>query len=459
MVDFGDDATDNYYSSLSNDSESPPQAFLPGRSTARLPRMSKLQRFLQNLALKPAGAAADPTVDETLEELLVEPAAGGEMFGGVAGGSGVDSMNAANEDEKIADGLDGFGGGGTDKDKDGTSSAERQQQQQQRRSRPNPEVDSFAYIEMLLEALAALGKLGYALDAVGQRIQGELFALVEATIEEVEERQVCAALFSLSLSLSLSLPVLPLGWSTLNLCLISFLRARASVNRNESNRTFANSLIGGGGSGMRPVSNLYVPPSPDPNQPISTAHAVIGTSIASSLSAISGAFATDGVAALLRLTPSETSGLANSVETLRDLFWTLYSKLDAVLQGFRVAYEVAGRIAEVRQPAKQDLDDEVIAFLVITALTSSPCVMLSYSDETSRRRLCSSRALATFCSRCSISGDLCSKRCVFLTLSTARSRTRILTHAMSPVGPRTVARLPHRRAGRCGHVSQSDRQR
>ena len=172
---------------------------------------------------------------------------------------------------------------------------------------------------------------------------------------------------------------------------------------------------------MRPVSNLYVPPSPDPNQPISTAHAVNGTSIASSLSAISGAFATDGVAALLRLTPSETSGLANSVETLRDLFWTLYSKLDAVLQGFRVAYEVAGRIAEVRQPAKQDLDAEVIAFLVITALTSLPCVMFSYSDETSRRQLCSSRALATFCSRCWIFGDLCSKRRVFLALSTARN--------------------------------------
>jgi exocyst complex component 4 len=111
---------------------------------------------------------------------------------------------------------------------------------------------------------------------------------------------------------------------------------------------------GGGGSGIRPVSNLYVPPSPDPNQPtLSSAHAVNGTSIASSLSAISGAFATDGVAALLRLTPSETSGLANSVETLRDLFWTLYSKLDAVLQGFRVAYEVAGRIAEVRTPASK----------------------------------------------------------------------------------------------------------
>lgn len=302
VVDFGDDATDNYSSLSSYDNDSP-QAFLPGRSTARLPRMSKLQRFLQNLALKPAGAAADPAVDETLEELLVEPAAG------EGGGGGVDSINAANEDDTIADGLDGFGGGGggKDKDTDGDGGAQQQQQrQQQGRSRPNPEVDSFAYIEMLLEALAALGKLGYALDAVGQRIQGELFALVEATIEEVEER-------------------------------------------NDSNRTFANSMIGGGGSTMRPVSNLYVPPSPEPNQPISTtAHAVNGNSIASSLSAISGAFATDGVAALLRLTPSETSGLANSVETLRDLFWTLYSKLDAVLQGFRVAYEVAGRIAERR---------------------------------------------------------------------------------------------------------------
>jgi exocyst complex component 4 len=203
VVDFGDDATDPYYPSLSssNDSESPQAFFLPGRSTARLPRMSKLQRFLQNLALKPAGAAADPTVDETLEELLVEPAAG-EVFG-VAGG-GADSANGANEDENIADGLDGFGGGGgADKDKDGTSSATRQQQQ--RRSRPNPEVDSFAYIEMLLEALAALGKLGYALDAVGQRIQGELFALVEATIEDVEERQVVLS-FSLPPP---SCPVLP----------------------------------------------------------------------------------------------------------------------------------------------------------------------------------------------------------------------------------------------------------
>lgn len=50
---------------------------------------------------------------------------------------------------------------------------------------------------------------------------------------------------------------------------------------------------------------------------------------------------------LLRLTVTETTELEANVETLRDLFWTLFSKLDAVLQGFRVMYEVAGRIAEV----------------------------------------------------------------------------------------------------------------
>ncbi|GAA5991883.1 hypothetical protein JCM10908_002254 [Rhodotorula pacifica] len=288
VVDFGDDA-DN---SFSNE----PPVFLPGRSTARLPRMSKLQRFLQNLALKPAGA--DPAVDETLEELLVEP---GDL-GGSAAAAAAAALGETTEQDGIGTdgGLDGLGGtigsGGG-----GASSSRKESGGTQR---PNPEVDSFAYIEMLLEALAALGKLGYALDAVGQRIQGELFALVESTIEEVEER-------------------------------------------NDSIKPFAN-LVGS----MRPASSLYVPPSPDPNHPSSTSlqgsTATTTTSGIASLSAISGAFATDGVAALLRLTPSETSGLANSVETLRDLFWTLYSKLDAVLQGFRVAYEVAGRIAERR---------------------------------------------------------------------------------------------------------------
>lgn len=55
-------------------------------------------------------------------------------------------------------------------------------------SRPNPEADSFVYIESLLESLACLGKLGQAIDTLSQRIPVETYNLVEATVEEVEER-------------------------------------------------------------------------------------------------------------------------------------------------------------------------------------------------------------------------------------------------------------------------------
>ncbi|KAF7306760.1 Sec8 exocyst complex component specific domain-containing protein [Mycena indigotica] len=52
----------------------------------------------------------------------------------------------------------------------------------------NPESDSFSYIETLLEAFAVLGKLGSALDNIGQRLPSEVFTLVETTLDEVEER-------------------------------------------------------------------------------------------------------------------------------------------------------------------------------------------------------------------------------------------------------------------------------
>lgn len=49
----------------------------------------------------------------------------------------------------------------------------------------------------------------------------------------------------------------------------------------------------------------------------------------------------------LRLPSLESSVKELDQETLRDMFWTLYSKLDAVLQGLRVVYEVANRIGSV----------------------------------------------------------------------------------------------------------------
>lgn len=67
-----------------------------------------------------------------------------------------------------------------------------------------------------------------------------------------------------------------------------------------------------------------------------------------SLSSLSISHTSTSRSSLLRLTTTESNELELNVETLRDLFWTLYSKLDAVLQGFRVAYEVATRIAERR---------------------------------------------------------------------------------------------------------------
>ena len=50
---------------------------------------------------------------------------------------------------------------------------------------------------------------------------------------------------------------------------------------------------------------------------------------------------------LIRLAALEALAKVNEHETLRDLFWTLYFKLDAALQGFRVTYEIANPIGQV----------------------------------------------------------------------------------------------------------------
>ena len=53
-------------------------------------------------------------------------------------------------------------------------------------------------------------------------------------------------------------------------------------------------------------------------------------------------------ASSLRLAALESVEKQVDHEVLRDLFWTLYSKLDAVTQGLRVVYEVSNRIGSVR---------------------------------------------------------------------------------------------------------------
>ncbi|GAA6035827.1 hypothetical protein JCM8097_005726 [Rhodosporidiobolus ruineniae] len=290
LVDFGDDADPVPSLSTSSALTQATSIHSSGRSTARLPRLSKLQRFLQNLALKPSGF--DPTLEEAVEDLAWLEMQQAEADAASGGGAA---------DDGLGGGSIAFGSGETLSagSVDASASASKGGAKRPGEKRRNPEVDSFAYIEMLLEALAALGKLGYALDAVGQRVQGEMFALVEGTVEEVEERNDMMKQFGAPTSTT---------------------------------------------SGPRP-SSFFVPPSPDPSRSSSSSG---GPSSSSSAAAAAGSWATDGVASLLRLSASETNTLASSVETLRDLFWTLYSKMDAVLQGFRVAYEVAGRIAERR---------------------------------------------------------------------------------------------------------------
>ncbi|EPQ60468.1 exocyst complex component sec8 [Gloeophyllum trabeum ATCC 11539] len=156
----------------------------------------------------------------------------------------------------------------------------------------NPESDSFSYIETLLESLAVLGKLGNALDVVAQRLPGEIYSLVEATLDEVAERAEYGRRSSLAIG--------------------------ANMSRPDGVYVF---------SGM---SNLG---------------ATISMTTLSVTGPMKGSFISPSS---LRLAALESSSKQVDHEILRDLFWTLYSKFDAVSQGLRVVYEVANRIGSRR---------------------------------------------------------------------------------------------------------------
>ncbi|WWC59934.1 uncharacterized protein I303_102497 [Kwoniella dejecticola CBS 10117] len=146
----------------------------------------------------------------------------------------------------------------------------------------NPEADSYAYMETLLEALAAMGKLGSALEMISQRVPGEIHALVETTLDEVEER--------------------------------------SEARREEVD----NSL-------RRPTS--FLGPSSDSSRPDSSLKR-------------RSLFA-PGETHRIEISLGAT-GPPQHAAILRDLFWTLYSKLAAVLEGHRVVYEVARWISSRR---------------------------------------------------------------------------------------------------------------
>ncbi len=149
----------------------------------------------------------------------------------------------------------------------------------------NPEADSFAYMETLLESLAVLGKLGTALDSVAQRVPNEIFNLVESTLDEVEER----AEFGRRRSM---------------------LSVNGALGRPEGAYVFnTNASMSGVPSAIMKAPLLK--------------------------------------SSTLRLNALESLAKRVDHEILLDLFWTVYSKLDAVAQGFRVVTEVANRIGSV----------------------------------------------------------------------------------------------------------------
>lgn len=123
----------------------------------------------------------------------------------------------------------------------------------------SPEVESFSYIEVVLEALAVLGRLGIAMERLVQRAGSEIHALVESTLDEVD--------------------------------------SRVEQRREEAAST-------------------------DPQRSTAPGSTILALSL-------------------------DVIGPPHHAAILRDLFWTLYSKLVAVLEGHRVAYEVARWISSV----------------------------------------------------------------------------------------------------------------
>lgn len=143
----------------------------------------------------------------------------------------------------------------------------------------NPETDSFLYIDHLLEALAVLGKLSWAIETIHQREPAEISNLIQSTIQEVEERS--------------------------------------------SDRKRQTMMV------LFPTHS-FLPPPPSLN----------------------GSRSKDDVFGSLTANPQsgdhEGRKTDENGETLRDLFWSVFSKLDAVLQGLRVVWEVTSRIEIVR---------------------------------------------------------------------------------------------------------------
>ncbi|KXN85672.1 putative exocyst complex component sec8 [Leucoagaricus sp. SymC.cos] len=185
----------------------------------------------------------------------------------------------------------------------------------------NPEADSFAYMETLLESLAVLGKLGSALDNVAQRLPGEVFNLVETTLDEVEERT-------------------------------------EHTKRQNAGSSSASETLGNNSTRFDSVY-LFTSTSGQTTTGVASGKGKGAATITTGSGAEAKGKMPQVEATSLRLAALESSARHMDHGILRDLFWTLYSKLDAVAQGLRVVSEVANRIGSFNNVdlALQLLDD------------------------------------------------------------------------------------------------------
>lgn len=134
-----------------------------------------------------------------------------------------------------------------------------------------------------------------ALDIVAQKLPQEIFSLVETTLDEVSERAEYGRRASMN----------------------------GAMNTNAGTR-----------------DNIYY------LTVSGTAGSLIG-GIPTTVSGPASAGATLLSPSSLRLAALELSTKRVDQEIMKDFFWTLYSKLDAVAQGMRVVYEVSNRIGSV----------------------------------------------------------------------------------------------------------------
>ncbi|KAI8454241.1 hypothetical protein BY996DRAFT_4582113 [Phakopsora pachyrhizi] len=171
----------------------------------------------------------------------------------------------------------------------------------------NPELNSFFYTENLIESLAVIGKLTLGLDMVLRRVSVEIFQLIEITLTEVDERH--------------------------EMTKRSIVPATSAKNNMKSNMNMMVLLISSSTDNLNSLINQKSRRDPS-----------YGTLEVQRMNSKLAGFRTN---------LNELKELDLVFEILRDLFWTLYSKLDATLQSFRVLHEVSLRIVE-RKGFKED---------------------------------------------------------------------------------------------------------